>query len=61
MAPWAMDLTSALMAFGILTGAFVVFIVLWDALLSPVVTLALRLALYAAIGTAAFFLATSLS
>lgn len=53
-----MDLTSALMAFGILTGAFVVFIVLWDALLSPVVVFALKLALCTAAGVLAFALAT---
>jgi hypothetical protein len=55
-----MDLTSALTAFGILAGAFAVFIVLWDALLSPVLGMALRLMLYAAVGGAALFLATRL-
>lgn len=55
-----MAVTSALTAFGILMGVAVVFLVLWDVLLSPVVILALKLVLYVAIGTAAFLLATKL-
>ena len=53
-----MDLTSALIATGILLGVAVVFLVLWDSLLAPVVTFALKLAFYAALGTAAFLFAT---
>lgn len=57
---WVMHLTSALMALGILAGGAVVCVVLWDALLSPVVTFALKLAFYAGIVATAFVLATML-
>jgi hypothetical protein len=60
MAAWGMDLTSALIALGILVGVAVVFLALWDVLLAPVITFALKLALYAAAGGSAFLLATML-
>ena len=53
-----MDLTSALIATGILLGVAVIFLVLWDNLLAPVVTFALKLAFYAAVGMGAFLFAT---